>query len=345
MPPPPLPPVAVSTTGRWKPSLRALIKVQARFGNAKAPGGAKSTRLAIFLQQIDLAGTNGDPPAEIDARSDHGDFWRYSPLFMARRIIETERVAGRRRIPVACVGRMNHDRLPYAADRVRAGESPRMIAMTSEAKGGTLRVAEARQTIVNQVRPVTGIGRGSGPRRLGSCVAQDVVAPFDVPAHDNSAMDGYCLRAADLSPTGETRLTVVGTALAGAGYSGLVDAGQAVRIMTGAPIPAGGDTVVIQEDAGREGDAVIVPPGVRAGQNLRRAAGEDLAAGKPALRTGKRVGPADLGLIASLGFAEVSIAGPESPSSRPETNSPPSAGRWPPGEVLRRRPATPCSAC
>ncbi len=178
--------------------------------------------------------------------------------------------------------------------------------MTSEAKGGTLRVAEARQTIVDQVRPVTGIERVPVRDALGRVLAQDVVAPFDVPAHDNSAMDGYCLRAADLSPTGETRLTVVGTALAGAGFSGLVDAGQAVRIMTGAPIPAGGDTVVIQEDAGREGDAVIVPPGVRAGQNLRRA-GEDLAAGKPALRTGKRVGPADLGLIASLGFAEVSV--------------------------------------
>jgi molybdopterin molybdotransferase len=178
---------------------------------------------------------------------------------------------------------------------------------SSEAKGGTLRVAEARQAVLDQVRPVAGVERVPVRDALGRVLAEDVVAPFDVPAHDNSAMDGYCLRAADLAPDGETRLTVVGTALAGAAFSGLIGVGQAVRIMTGAPIPVGGDTVVIQEEVRREGDVVIVPAGQRAGQNLRRA-GEDLAAGKPALRAGKRVGPADLGLIASLGFAEVSVS-------------------------------------
>jgi molybdopterin molybdotransferase len=178
--------------------------------------------------------------------------------------------------------------------------------MSSEAKSGTLRVAEARQEILDQVRPVTGIERVPVRSALGRVLAEDVVAPFDVPAHDNSAMDGYCLRAADLAPDGETRLTVVGTALAGAGFSGLIGAGQAVRIMTGAPIPVGGDTVVIQEDVGREGDAVLVPRGVRAGQNLRRA-GEVRGVGRPALRAGRGGGPADLGLIASLGFAEVAV--------------------------------------
>lgn len=169
-----------------------------------------------------------------------------------------------------------------------------------------LRVDEARQAILETLTPVIGKEAVAVRAALGRVLAADVIAPFNVPAHDNSAMDGYAVRAEDLAAAGETRLTIVGTAFAGHAFSGQVGAGQAVRIMTGAVIPHGADSVVVQEDVRTEGDAVIVPPGQKRGQNLRRA-GEDLAAGAPALPAGKRVGPAELGLIASLGIAEVCV--------------------------------------
>ena len=165
---------------------------------------------------------------------------------------------------------------------------------------------EARAHMLAQVAPVT--GREFMPLRsaLGRILAAEIVAPHDVPAHDNSAMDGYAVCFDSLAAEGETRLKVVGTAFAGNSFSGLVGKGQAVRIMTGAVLPAGADTVVVQEVARVEEASVIVPAGQRQGQNTRRA-GEDLARGAVALPAGKRVGPAELGLIASLGIAEVEV--------------------------------------
>ena len=169
-----------------------------------------------------------------------------------------------------------------------------------------LSAAEARDRMVAEVVPIS--GREFLPVRsaLGRILAADIVAPHDVPAHDNSAMDGYAVRFDSLFGAGETRLNVVGTAFAGSAFSGLVGKGQAVRIMTGAVLPAGADTVVVQEVTRVDGDAVFVPAGQRKGQNTRRA-GEDLARGAVALSAGKRVGPAELGLIASLGIAEVEV--------------------------------------
>jgi molybdopterin molybdotransferase len=157
-----------------------------------------------------------------------------------------------------------------------------------------------------EVAPVG--GREFVPLRsaLGRILATEIIAPHDVPAHDNSAMDGYAVRFDSLDTAGETRLSVVGTAFAGNSFSGLVGKGQAVRIMTGAVLPAGADCVVVQEATRIEDGMVIVPAGQRLGQNTRRA-GEDLARGAVALAAGKRVGPAELGLIASLGIAEVAV--------------------------------------
>ncbi len=165
---------------------------------------------------------------------------------------------------------------------------------------------EARAHLLAQVAPVA--GREFVPLRsaLGRILAADIVAPHDVPAHDNSAMDGYAVRFDSLAGDGETRLQVVGSAFAGNAFSGLVGKGQAVRIMTGAVLPAGADTVVVQEVTRVEDGAVVVPAGQKKGQNTRRA-GEDLAHGAVALAAGKRVGPAELGLIASLGIAEVAV--------------------------------------
>jgi len=169
-----------------------------------------------------------------------------------------------------------------------------------------LSAAEARDRMVAEVTPVT--GREFLPVRsaLGRILAADIVAPHDVPAHDNSAMDGYAVRFDTLPAAGEARLAVVGTAFAGNAFSGIVGQGQAVRIMTGAVLPAGADTVVVQEAVRVEDGAVVVPPSQRKGQNTRLA-GEDLARGAVALPAGKRIGPAELGLIASLGVAEVEV--------------------------------------
>jgi molybdopterin molybdotransferase len=168
-----------------------------------------------------------------------------------------------------------------------------------------LSVAEAREILLDAVSPISGWETVPIRSALGRVLMRDVVAPFDVPAHDNSAMDGYAVRAEDLSGA-ETRLAVVGTAFAGGAFSGVVGPGQAVRVMTGAVLPRGADSVMVQEVAKVDGDHVILPAVQKTGQNVRRA-GEDLAAGKPALSAGKKIGPSELGLMASLGFAEVAV--------------------------------------
>jgi molybdopterin molybdotransferase len=170
----------------------------------------------------------------------------------------------------------------------------------------TLTVGEARRTLLDTLSPITGWEAVPIRRALERILYRDIVAPFDVPAHTNSAMDGYAVRIGDLAAAADTRLSVVGTALAGNPFSGLVGAGQAVRIMTGAVLPHGADTVVVQECVRVDGDVVAVPPGQEAGQNVRLA-GEDLARGKPALAAGKRLGPAEIGLLASLGIGEVTV--------------------------------------
>ncbi len=169
-----------------------------------------------------------------------------------------------------------------------------------------LSAAEARDRMLAEVTPITGREFVAVRSALGRILAADIIAPHDVPAHDNSAMDGYAVHFASLADAGETRLTVVGTAFAGNAFSGQVGKGQAVRIMTGAVLPAGADTVVVQEVTRVADGVVFVPAGQKLGQNTRRA-GEDLARGAVALAAGQKVGAAELGLIASLGIAEVEV--------------------------------------
>ena len=169
-----------------------------------------------------------------------------------------------------------------------------------------LSISAARQAILDALSPVPESEAVAIDAGLGRVLHGDVIAPFDVPAHDNSAMDGYALRAADVAAGTGNRLAVIGTALAGRLFTGVVGPGQAVRIMTGAVVPRGADTIVAQERTRADGDAVVVPADVRVGQNVRRA-GEDLARGQPVLPAGKRLGPADLGLLASLGLAAIAV--------------------------------------
>jgi len=142
---------------------------------------------------------------------------------------------------------------------------------------------------------------------LGRVLAEDVVCPIDVPAHDNSAMDGYAFDGGQLRSDSPLALRVLGTARAGSAYAGVVAAGQCVKIMTGAVMPAGLDTVVPQELVQLDGDTITIPAGMlRPGDN-RRQAGEDLRQGSAALTRGARITPAALGLIASLGISEVRV--------------------------------------
>ncbi len=172
-----------------------------------------------------------------------------------------------------------------------------------------LPVAQAQEFIARLVPRVQAVEWLAIRASLGRILARDIVCGFNVPAHDNSAMDGYALRGADLATDAETVLQVIGTGYAGQQFGGAVVASrQCVRIMTGAVMPAGLDTVVPQEFIKLlDADQIRVPAGVvRTGDN-RRLAGEDLAQDEAALSAGRLLRPADLGLLASLGQAEVPV--------------------------------------
>jgi molybdopterin molybdotransferase len=173
-------------------------------------------------------------------------------------------------------------------------------------EGPALSLADALARILGEVKAVDGSETVAVRLALGRVLATDVESGIDVPSHTNSAMDGYALAGAELPADGETRLEVIGTAAAGRPFAGAVGAGQCVRIMTGAPMPAGADTVVMQENVVRDGAAAIIGSGQKPGQHVRQA-GEDIAAGSVALRAGTLLMPAQLGILASVGIGEVSV--------------------------------------
>ncbi|MEI8029220.1 MAG: gephyrin-like molybdotransferase Glp [Comamonadaceae bacterium] len=146
---------------------------------------------------------------------------------------------------------------------------------------------------------------------LGRVLSQDLISPINVPPHDNSAMDGYAFDGAQLSPQAPLKLKVVGTAFAGKAWQGVARSGECVKIMTGAIMPTGLDTVVPQEFVTRSTDsddvAVILPAGLLQTGDNRRKLGEDLIQGQPALRKGQLLTPAAVGLLASLGIEQVAV--------------------------------------
>jgi molybdopterin molybdotransferase len=166
-----------------------------------------------------------------------------------------------------------------------------------------LRVEKAREAIRSCLQPIESTETVRIRDALGRVLAQDIVPGIDVPSHDNSAMDGYAVRFSDL---GKGPLEEIGTALAGKPFDGSVGEMQCVRIMTGAVMPPGTDTVVIQEVVKKDGGRIAIPAGQKKAQNVRYA-GEDLAKGRPVLRPGQVLRPAELGLIASLGIGEVKV--------------------------------------
>ncbi len=187
---------------------------------------------------------------------------------------------------------------------------PRLADVVSCVSGydpDALPVRDAQKIIREFVAPVRATEQVALRAALGRVLAADVTSPIDVPAHDNSAMDGYALRGEDLSADAEVRLRVIDTVYAGRTSNAVPVRGECVRIMTGGVMPAGCDSVVPQEFVRELDGAIAMAPGaIRAGDN-RRFAGEDLKAGGAALRRGKVIRPADLGLLASLGVAEVPV--------------------------------------
>jgi molybdopterin molybdotransferase len=169
-------------------------------------------------------------------------------------------------------------------------------------------VDKARALIRSFLAPVTATERVHVRQALHRVLASDIVSPHDVPGHDNSAMDGYAVRFADLNRDGETTLTRIGESFAGKPSGATVGPGQCVRIFTGGVMPAGSDSIVMQERATAEGDRVRVAAGAVAklGQN-RRFAGEDLKRGQVVFERGQLVRPAELGMLASLGIGEVTV--------------------------------------
>ena len=172
--------------------------------------------------------------------------------------------------------------------------------------GSLLGIDAARQMIFERVQPVGGVERVELRQALGRTLSNDMTAPIAVPGFDNSAVDGYAMRLDDLDPQGPTTLRCVDRVAASHDPVRALSAGGAMRIFTGAALPAGADVVIMQEDCRRDGDFVTIPCGLKRGANIRKA-GEDIAHGARALKAGRRLGPADLGLLAALGVAEVPV--------------------------------------
>ena len=169
---------------------------------------------------------------------------------------------------------------------------------------GLISLEEAQAKMLAQLQPLR--DRVSVPlaEAAGRITALPVTSPIDVPPFDNSAMDGYAVRLADIQS--DRPLKIAGKAFAGAPFDGDWPAGSAVRIMTGAPVPPGCEAVVMQEETREVEGGIVINAPVRAGQNIRLI-GEDIRRDQPVLAAGVRLGAAELPLLASLGLAEVSV--------------------------------------
>jgi molybdopterin molybdotransferase len=172
--------------------------------------------------------------------------------------------------------------------------------------GPLLPVDDLEQIIRERVTPVAEIETVALALARGRTLARDIQAPIDLPPFDNSAVDGYAVRHADLSAQSDTAFTVADRITAGRAAAHPIAPGTAIRIFTGAPMPEGADTVFMQEDVRTEGGSVIAPPGLKQGSN-RRLAGEDIRAGSVALPAGRVLSIADVALAAALGLTALPV--------------------------------------
>jgi molybdopterin molybdotransferase len=172
--------------------------------------------------------------------------------------------------------------------------------------GPLLRLDDMERLIGERIAPVAETERVPLRGARGRVTAADVKAPVDLPPFDNSAVDGYAVRHADLHPNGDTKLTVSGRLTAGTRSEAALKSGEAIRIFTGAAMPKGADTVFMQEDVTVEGPQVIVPKGLKLGAN-RRLAGEDVRTGAVVLPAGTVLEAQHVALLAALGLTEITV--------------------------------------
>jgi molybdopterin molybdotransferase len=188
--------------------------------------------------------------------------------------------------------------------------SPSLASIVSHVNGydpNALPIPQARAVIDQLVPRINAVEMLPLRAALGRVLARDVVSQINVPAYDNSAMDGYAFSGSELRQDLDTVLRINGALLAGDASRAHIGQGQCVRIMTGAVMPTGLDTVVPQELVKTDGEHITIPANIlRPGDN-RRLTGEDLAVGDTALKAGRLLRPADIGMLASLGQAEVAV--------------------------------------
>ncbi len=172
--------------------------------------------------------------------------------------------------------------------------------------GPLLPVADMERMIAERVAPIAETEGVPLLAARGRVLAAAITAPLDLPPFDNSAVDGYAVRHGDLDAKAETRLAIAGRLTAGSAARQPIAPGQAIRIFTGAPMPAGADTVFMQEDVRVEGGAVVVPAGLKPGSN-RRLAGEDVRKGATMLPAGRRLAAQDVALAAAVGLTRLTV--------------------------------------
>ncbi|MDS1924638.1 bifunctional molybdopterin-guanine dinucleotide biosynthesis adaptor protein MobB/molybdopterin molybdotransferase MoeA [Vibrio parahaemolyticus] len=194
--------------------------------------------------------------------------------------------------------------LQYVQDAKAPKSKEKDAACCDTLSPAFLSVVQGQEKILSLVNTVSGIEACKIENAYGRVLAEHIISPVNVPQYTNSAMDGYAIRSDDVD---RDSYQVVAEVMAGHAYDQPLEVGQAVKIMTGAPTPRNGDTVVMREQASQEGDKVTFNgSNIKAGQNVRQA-GEDLAIGSDVFTAGTRLASPEMGMIASLGFGEANV--------------------------------------
>ncbi|EGR0398766.1 bifunctional molybdopterin-guanine dinucleotide biosynthesis adaptor protein MobB/molybdopterin molybdotransferase MoeA [Vibrio parahaemolyticus] len=194
--------------------------------------------------------------------------------------------------------------LQYVQDAKAPKSKEKDAACCDTLSPAFLSVVQGQEKILSLVNTVSEIEACKIENAYGRVLAEDIISPVNVPQYTNSAMDGYAIRSDDVD---RDSYQVVAEVMAGHAYDQPLEVGQAVKIMTGAPTPLNGDTVVMREQASQEGDKVTFNgSNIKAGQNVRQA-GEDLAIGSDVFTAGTRLASPEMGMIASLGFGEANV--------------------------------------
>ncbi|EPF1082387.1 TPA: bifunctional molybdopterin-guanine dinucleotide biosynthesis adaptor protein MobB/molybdopterin molybdotransferase MoeA [Vibrio parahaemolyticus] len=194
--------------------------------------------------------------------------------------------------------------LQYVQDAKAPKSKEKDAACCDTLSPAFLSVVQGQEKILSLVNTVSEIEACKIENAYGRVLAEDIISPVNVPQYTNSAMDGYAIRSDDVD---RDSYQVVAEVMAGHAYDQPLEVGQAVKIMTGAPTPRNGDTVVMREQASQEGDKVTFNgANIKAGQNVRQA-GEDLAIGSDVFTAGTRLASPEMGMIASLGFGEANV--------------------------------------